>query len=147
MRVVRLEKKRLFKIMSKADAGDIAVIAKDLKDKHSVVVIKAPNKTLAMIKMREPVKKSLFYIGEVMVTEIILELDGIKGMAVTMGDDFDKVYDMAVIDAACNSGIFEREQELLLLEAEQKEVEMKENAMYMKTMVNFNSMDSEAPKV
>ena len=33
-------------------------------------------------------------------------LDDVVGTAVTIGDDFDKVLNMAVIDAACNKGVF-----------------------------------------
>lgn len=137
-----MEKKRLFKIMARADAASIARLTEELKEAHTITMVKKPNKTLTMIKMREPVKESLFYIGEVLVCEVVIELDGTRGMAVTMGDDFEKVLNMAIIDAAYNRGIFEREPELLRLEAEQRTAEQKENAMHMKTMVNFNSMDS-----
>lgn len=50
---------------------------------------------------------------------------------------------MAVVDAACNKGCFEDENVLLKLEEEQIILEEKENGMFMKTMVNFHSMDSE----
>ncbi len=141
-----MEKKRLFKILAKADAASIARLAEELKAAHSITMVKEPNKTLTMIKMREPVKESLFYIGEVLVCEAVIELDGTRGMAVTMGDDFEKVLNMAIIDAAYNRSVFERESELLRLEEEQQVAEQKENAMHMKTMVNFNSMDSEVPQ-
>lgn len=141
-----MEKKRLFKILARADAAIIARLAEELKLTHSFTMVKEPNKTLTMVKMREPVKESLFYIGEVLVCEAVIELDGTRGMAVTMGDDFEKVLNMAIIDAAYNRGVFEREPELLRLEAEQRLTEQKRNAMHMKTMVNFNSMDSEVPQ-
>jgi alpha-D-ribose 1-methylphosphonate 5-triphosphate synthase subunit PhnG len=96
-----------------------------------------------MIKLREPVKESLFYLGEVMVSEAVVELDGVKGMAVIMGDDAEKVLNMAIIDAACNSGVFEGWSDLLALEREQLEQERRENAMHLQTMVNFRSMDTE----
>lgn len=141
-----MEKKRLFRILARAHAASIAPLAEELKVAHSITMVKEPNKTLTMIKMREPVKESLFYIGEVLVCEAVIELDGTRGMAVTMGDDFEKVLNMAIIDAAYNRGVFEREPELLRLEAEQQVAEQKKNAMHMKTMVNFNSMDSEVPQ-
>ena len=96
-----------------------------------------------MIRMREPVQESLFYLGEVIVCEAIVDLAGKKGVAVLMGDDFDKVLDMAVIDAACNAGVFARYDELERLEREQKIQLEKERAMFLKTMVSFHSMDSE----
>jgi phosphonate C-P lyase system protein PhnG len=85
-----MEKKRLFRIFAKANACDIAKLAKEIKERYEIVIIKAPQKTLTMIKMREPVKSSLFYLGEVIVTEAIVELSGARGMAVTMGDNFGK---------------------------------------------------------
>ncbi len=98
-----------------------------------------------MIKMREPVRRSLFYLGEVIVCEAVVELNGVKGMAVTMGDDTDKTLDMAIVDAAVNGGIFTGIETLLALEKRQQEKIMRENALHMKTMVNFESMDGEVP--
>lgn len=137
-----MDKKRLFRIMSRADGKIISVLSEKVKKEHKIVIIKEPEKSLAMIKMREPVKESLFYIGEVMVCNAAVELDGVSGMAVTMGDDFEKTLNMAVIDAACNKGVFRDEDVLINLEKKQKEKEEKENAMHLKTMVSFNSMDS-----
>ena len=139
-----MEKKRLFKILAKADRTVVHHMAKKIKKKHEITIIKRPNKTLTMIKMREPVKTSLFYIGEIIVCECVVEIGEVRGMAVTMGDDLDKVLDMAIIDAACNKQIFKDESLLLELEKSQKEFEEKENAMHLNTMVNFNTMNSEA---
>lgn len=136
-----MEKKRLFRIMAKADGKTVAELAEKIKGNYPVVIIKGPQKTLTMIRMREPVKSSLFHLGEVIVTEAVVELDGTRGTAVTMGDDFEKALDMAVIDAACNKGVFADEEALLELEKAQTERERKENAMHLKTMVNFTSMD------
>lgn len=138
-----MEKKRLSKILARANKEQVRKIAEELKSKYSPVVVKAPEKSLVMVRMREPVQESLFYLGEVIVCEAIVDIDGIKGMAVLMGDDFDKVLDMAVIDAVCNKGEFQQWDVLNKLEEEQKLREEKENAMFMKTMVNFNTMDSE----
>lgn len=138
-----MEKRRLFKIMSKADRNAIIKMADKVRKNHELVVIKEPEKALAMIKMREPIKESLFYLGEVIVTEATVSVDGVGGTAVAMGDDFEKTLAMAVVDAACNKGCFEDENVLLKLEEEQIILEEKENGMFMKTMVNFHSMDSE----
>lgn len=138
-----MEKKRLFRIMAKADGETLSALAEKLKETYPLVIIKEPQKSLAMIKMREPVQASLFYLGEVIVTEAAVELAGTKGIAVTMGDDFEKTLNMAVIDAACNKGVFADETALLELEKAQTEREQKENAMHLKTMVNFTSMDQE----
>ena len=136
-----MEKKRLFKIMQKADRKSIMDMADKIKEKHEVTIIKAPEKVLTMIKMREPVKETLFYLGEVIVTECSVQVDGNNGMAVAMGDDYEKTLSMAIIDAACNGQCFPFEAQLIALEEEQVEKEEKENALFLKTMVNFNTMN------
>ena len=140
-----MDKKRLSRILARADKKIIADLSAEIKKIYSPVVIKEPGKTLAMIKMREPVKKSLFYIGEAIVCEAAVEIGGVKGVAVAMGDDTEKILDMAIIDAAVNKGVFTGIDKLAELEKEQEDKIMRENAMHLKTMVNFQSMDTEAP--
>jgi len=140
-----VDKKQLTKILARADKRDIATLAADIQKMHKPVIVKEPDKTLTMIKMREPVKQSLFYIGEVIVCEAAVEIDGVLGVAVLMGDDSEKTLNMAIIDAAINKGVFCDMDRLFELERAQNNVLMKENAMHLKTMVKFESMDKEAP--
>jgi len=140
-----MEKKRLTKILARADRKYIAELSAEIQKTYNPVIIKEPGKTLTMIKMREPVKESLFYIGEVIVCEAVVEIDSVKGVAVLMGDDAEKTLDMAIIDAAVNKGVFTGMDKLSELEKEQNDRIMRENAMHLKTMVNFKSMDTEAP--
>jgi alpha-D-ribose 1-methylphosphonate 5-triphosphate synthase subunit PhnG len=141
-----MDKKRLFRIMARADKRDLSRLAEEIQQRHSVSVVKEPGKTLAMIKLREPVKESLFYLGEVIVCEAVVELDGVKGIAVTMGDDMEKTLSMATVDAAVNKGVFCGMEALLDMEKAQNDLLMRENALHLKTMVNFESMDREVPK-
>lgn len=139
-----MNKKRLFQILARADREEVIQLGNKLKQEcHSVTVVRQPEKTLTMIKMREPVKNSLFYLGEIIVTEATVTIDGSTGVAVTMGDDFDKTLSMAMIDAACNAGVFHHEALLLAWESAQYLQMEKENAMMQKTKVDFHSMDSE----
>jgi len=140
-----MDKKRLTKILARADRRDVAFLSAEVRKTYRPVIVKEPTKTLTMIKMREPVKQSLFYIGEVIVCEATVELDGVKGIAVTMGDDAEKTLDMAIIDAAINKGVFTGIDTLLKLERKQIDKVARENAMHLKTMVSFESMDQEAP--
>lgn len=109
---------------------------------YDVTDIKEPSKTLAMIEMREPVRQSLFYIGEVIVYETIAEL---KSTAVTICDDREKTLHRTIIDAAANKGVFPGMDMLFTIEKEQNEIIEKENALHMKTMINFESIDREIP--
>lgn len=139
-----MEKKRLSQILAKADAATVAALAEVYRAAYDLTVIKAPHKTLTMVQLREPVKSSLFYAGEVIVTEAVVSLDGTRGIAVIMGDDFEKTLNMAILDAAHNSGLLTDEATLRDLEADQLVQEQRDNALHLKTMVRFNSMDTEA---
>lgn len=139
------DKRRLFRILARVDADAVTAMAGKLQSAYSVVVVKEPGKTLTMVKLRETVEESLFYLGEVIVWEAVVELDGVRGMAVTMGEAAEKVLSMAVIDAAINRGVFRDEDTLLKLEAEQVAQDRRENAMHLHTMVNFTAMDAEMP--
>lgn len=138
-----MEKKRLFRILSGAERSDVIAMGNSIQESHRITIIKKPEKSLAMIQMREPVKNSLFYIGETIVCEAVVSLDGVVGTAVTIGDDFDKVLNMAVIDAACNKGVFTEYDILIEWEKEQVLKKERENAMFQKTKVDFHAMDSE----
>ena len=143
--VIGVDKKRITKILARADRRDVAALSAEIQKKHTPIIVKEPGKTLTMIKMREPVKESLFYIGEVIVCEALVEIDGVKGIAVLMGDDAEKTLNMAIIDAAINKNAFNGMEMLLELENQQNDRVMRENAMHLKTMVNFESLDQEAP--
>ncbi|WP_307761351.1 phosphonate C-P lyase system protein PhnG [uncultured Phascolarctobacterium sp.] len=142
-----MNKKELFRIMAAADSSMLRELAQPLAAKYGVSIVKEPAKTLAMIKLREPVQNSLFYLGEALVCDIVVELGGTKGTAVVLGDDFDKVSAMAVIDAAFNKKVAETAELTTVLERlaarRQKELEL-ENGLYAKTIVDFQSMDQES---
>lgn len=139
-----MEKKRLFQILSRAERSDVIRLGQELQQQYPVTIVKKPEKSLTMIRMREPVKKSLFYLGEAIITEAVVTLEGTVGTAVTMGDDFEKTLYMAVIDAAENRGVFAHNDLLLEWEQAQQRRIAQENAMFQKTKVDFHSMDSEA---
>ena len=141
----KMDKKRLTRILAKADRGLVSSLSADIQKSYCPVIVKEPGKTLAMIKMREPVRQSLFYIGELIVCEATVEIDGVQGVAVLMGEDAEKALDMAIIDAAINRGVFEGMETLLELEQGQKDLVMRQNALHLKTMVSFESMDRVAP--
>ena len=140
-----MDKRRLTKVLVRADRADIAALSADIQKTHRPVIVKEPAKTLTMIKLRDPVKQGLFFIGEVIVCEAAVEIDGVQGISVLMGDDADKALDMAIIDAAVNKGVFIGMDKLSELENKQNDLVMRENAMHLKTMVNFESMDGRAP--
>lgn len=143
-----MEKRRFFRILAHAAGEQVVLLSREIERQHVVSILKDPQKSLVMIQAKEPVKGSRFYLGEALVCEAMVEVDGVKGMAVTLGDDFEKVLAMSVLDAAFNlqapecAGI---EEALLELEQKQLDMQERENGMYQRTRVHFESLDSEVP--
>ena len=140
-----MSKWRFTKALARADRSEVTALSADILKSYRPVIVKEPAKTLAMIKLRDPVKQGLFYIGEAVVCEASVEIDGVRGASVLMGDDVEKTLDMAIIDAAANKGVFDGAEVLAKLEEGQNRRAMQEHAMNLKTTVNFESMDQEAP--
>ena len=139
------DRRRLFRILAHADEVAVLAMAQKLRDAHEVVVVKPPEKTLAMVKLRETVENGLFYVGEVIVWDAAVTLGGVPGMAVAMEGSADKALAMAVIDAAVSGGMFEDQAKLLNWEATQALRNGREAAMHRQTAVHFTSMDAEMP--
>jgi alpha-D-ribose 1-methylphosphonate 5-triphosphate synthase subunit PhnG len=139
-----MDKITLSRICAFAGSARLASLAEKAAEGREAALLKGPEKTMVLIQAREPVRGSRFYLGELLAVHCMVELDGVRGAAVLMGDDFDKARDAAVLDAA-HSGGFPGfalvEGELLLLEEQRKTSLAKEAAEIRKTRVSFHSLE------
>jgi alpha-D-ribose 1-methylphosphonate 5-triphosphate synthase subunit PhnG len=109
-----------------------------------VILLKEPEKTMVLIQIREPVGQSRFYLGELLAAHCIVEVGGVRGAAVLMGDNLDKARAAAVLDAVHSGGFpgFARvEPELLRLEEERLTEETRKAAAIRKTQVSFQVLE------
>lgn len=137
-----MSKRKLSAILAGASKDELVVIADQIKADNNVKILKAPQKTLVMVKVRESVKNSLFYLGEVLATECMVTVDRAKGVSVIAGDDFEKAIAAAIIDGYLN-GEGEKENVLRqIYELEKKQQKSREaiNRQLRKSKVNFNLM-------
>lgn len=137
-----MTKKEVSSILTKASLDEVEAIAKSIKDKSDIKLIKPPQKTLIMVKVREPVKQSLFYLGEVLATECMVMVEGVRGASVIAGDDFEKAVSIAVIDGFLNKkeGVEIIEKQVKKLGQSQEKEREKLNGAIMKSKVNFSVM-------
>jgi alpha-D-ribose 1-methylphosphonate 5-triphosphate synthase subunit PhnG len=122
----------------------LADLSRRVEEKHEVTVLKEPAKTLVLLPMREPVRGTPFYIGELLASEAMVELAGARGMGVCMGDDFAKVLSMSIIDAAYNAGLDEclwLTDKLEAMNADQELALRREAALHMATKVSFDTLE------
>lgn len=137
-----MTKKEVSCILTKASLNEVEAIVKSIKNPSDIRIIKPPQKTLIMVKVREPIKQSLFYLGEVLATECMVMVDGVKGASVIAGDDFEKAIQIAVIDGFLNKkeGTQSIEIQVQKLGQLQEKEREKLNGEIMKSKVNFSVM-------
>ncbi|NOV02949.1 phosphonate C-P lyase system protein PhnG [Paenibacillus planticolens] len=121
-----------------------AALANEIKGRYSVAVMEEPNHGLVMVKVRETAQKSLFYLGEVLVTECKVQIEGAVGIGIVKGDEPEKAYDLAVIDAAYAARLEETEAWTALLLSEGERLAAKrqdDHTSVLRTKVDFETMD------
>lgn len=118
--------------------------AKRLEEEAEMKMIEEPSMGLVMIQMRESGKQSLFYPGEILVSEAKVECKGIVGIGILNGNELQKAYDLAVIDAAYGARLAPiQDLEKDLMKEQKRQMEQKKMQMQkiLETKVNFETMD------
>ena len=72
-----------------------------------IATVDEPRGGLVMIKARETAKNSLYYMGELLVTEAKVQVEGHIGLGIIAGDEPEAALELAIIDAAFNAGLEE----------------------------------------
>jgi len=114
--------------------------------RRAIAAVDDPRGALVMVKARETAKNTLFYIGELLVTEAKVQVEGRIGIGIIAGDRSEAALDLAIVDAAIAAGLEETAGwEALLLEEEARIIGRKaiEAARIARTRVSFESMDQE----
>jgi alpha-D-ribose 1-methylphosphonate 5-triphosphate synthase subunit PhnG len=119
-------------------------LVNEIARNYDIHVLATPQQALTMVKLRETAQKSLFYLGEVLVTETKVEINNTLGIGIVVGDEEEFSYQLAVIDAAYEANLVETEKWTSLFEEEEKRINenrILKEASILKTKVNFEMMD------
>lgn len=119
-------------------------LVSEIERNYDIHVLAAPQQALTMVKLRETAKRSLFYLGEVLVTETKVQINNTFGIGIVVGDEEEFSYQLAVIDAAYEANLVETENWTVLFEEEEKQIHKNralKEASILKTKVNFEMMD------
>ena len=85
-------------ILRKSLAGEVRIGS-------AIEEISAPNIALIQATVRESARRSLFHLGEVLVTQAKVRVEGVLGWGLIQGRDFEAAMELAVIDAAWNANL------------------------------------------
>ncbi|MGL5415092.1 MAG: phosphonate C-P lyase system protein PhnG [Clostridium sp.] len=139
-----MERKRRTEILIKGRRKMLEHMVAHIRSMCEIKVVEKPNVALTMIKMRERGKGGLFYIGEVIVTEAKVYVEGALGIGIISGIDEEKALDLAIIDGFYKLNLGEEElfyEILLREEARIKALEVRKKDGILKTKINFDTME------
>jgi len=132
------------RIVSEGNLEAFTGIAAEVMAGGGIKVIREPVTGLVMMRVRDSVEGKPFNLGEVLITEAVVEMDNCCGYGFAQGDAPDRAMCMAVLEAALAAGhplapvIREVLEKEALALAERKK---REAALIDRTRVNFETME------
>lgn len=117
-----------------------------LEPSFELKIVKSPSISMVMVQAEDSVEFQEFYLGEALVTECELLVNGQRGLGICLGDEPVRCYCIAFIDAITqlpgvnleNVNAFLNEQYHLIMKAEQLEYNQ-----VLRTRVDFKLMEQE----
>lgn len=144
-----MKRARRTRILVEGDSGLLERMAAQIERLYQPQVVRAPEKSLVMAQAEDSVAQSPFYAGEVLISECTVKLGPAFGFGALLGEQADKAYRLAIVDAAYRAGLAETKEWTTLLEAEEKNMlrrQAKEQMLAFKTKVEFRTMEASGGK-
>ena len=139
-----MNRKKRTEILIRGSAGVAGKLAEEILHRYDVTTVEKSNNGMVMVKVRESAQRSLFYLGEVFITECKVMVNGHLGIGMVRGHEPELAYSLAVVDAACNANLPETKDWDALLLLEESRIHQAYAASMkkiIKTKVNFDTMD------
>ena len=139
-----MKRRKRTEILIQGDGRLAKDLAASIAEKYECREITAPEQGMIMVKMRESAKKTLFYMGEVLITEAKVEISGEIGTGLLVGMDEQRARSLAIIDAAYKAGLPETagwEHQLLEEEQQINVAKAQQQAELFETKVSFETME------
>lgn len=144
-----MTRRRRTEIVAKAGPEFAAALAGAVKAAREARIIQEPRRAMVMVKYRESARGGLFYLGEVLVTEAKVSVDGRLGLGIAQHDDeivaADLALNAAIIDAAYEADAPEcAAWEALMADAERRIAAeaAAERRRTERSKVSFDTMDA-----
>ena len=131
-------------ILCECDLPALTAFTEPLAAHYPVRLVKAPAICLTMIRAEDSVEKQEFYLGEALTTDCEVAIGATVGYGICLGDEPQRAWCMAVLDAVMALSdeqlpqihAFLEEQAMLIREREETEF-----AHIMRTKVDFKLME------
>jgi phosphonate C-P lyase system protein PhnG len=132
------------KTLCECDLEPLQRLVEQIEQQSTVQILKRPSVCLTMIPAEDSLERQKFYLGEALTTDCEVLVDGIPGYGLCLGDEAQRCYCIAVLDAQLNTGseipswveAFLKEQSAVVAHHEQDEYNL-----ILQTQVDFKLME------
>lgn len=132
------------RVLGSLELEQLQTIAGKIGNTAGIEIKKPARTALVMMGVRESVQLVPFYLGEVLISQCTVAVDGTIGYGFIMGDELEKAYCLAVIEAAI-AGNHPLTEEITAAVSGQAEAIRRQNllehALIAKTRVRFERME------
>ncbi|SEC62198.1 phosphonate C-P lyase system protein PhnG [Paenibacillus sp. GP183] len=139
-----MKRSRRTKVLVEGNRSLLERLTSEIEASSNVRTVRSPETSLVMGKARDSVSGQPFFIGEILVTECTVELDGTTGFGICLGEEPEKAYCLAVVDAAFQAGHPEIPVWTELLHEEEEQLELREKQeleRILQTKVHFETAE------
>ena len=131
-------------ILCECPLDNLRQLTDQLLTHYQPTLVKTPGICLTMIRAEDSVEKQEFYLGEALTTDCEVVINGHIGYGICLGDEPDRAYCMAVVEAALAQDDAQTTliQDFLTAQATIiRQAEESEFAHIMRTKVDFKLME------
>ena len=133
-------------ILCECAADALEAFVRELETRHPILIVRQPAVCMTMVRAEDSVESQPFYLGEVLVTDCEVQVDGQAGYGLCMGDEPVRSYCMAVIDALLSSDDSRASQVRAFLEVQAAIIADRQRLEYnliQRTKVDFKLMEQD----
>ena len=123
----------------------LAKLVEQLENSCDIQLVKSPTPCLVMIRATYSIEGQEFYLGEALASECEVSVDESAGYGICLGEEPERAYALAVIDALYAAGTVPRTVEQFVttqcqLQSHQEQIEFNQ---IMRSQVDFKLFDEE----
>jgi alpha-D-ribose 1-methylphosphonate 5-triphosphate synthase subunit PhnG len=133
-------------ILCECGLDAIEAFVRELELHLTVQIIRQPAVCMTMVRAEDSVESQPFYLGEVLVTDCEVQVDGQAGYGLCMGDEPVRCYCVAVIDALLSSEGPHSSKVRAFLDGQEKLIADRQRLEYnliQQTKVDFKLMEQD----
>lgn len=97
------KRKERFELIGICRREKLISLSEEVRKELNIRVIKQ-NRALIMMRARDSIEGEIFNLGEVLVSECWVEVEGVLGYFMVLGDDPERALAGAIVDAVCELG-------------------------------------------